>query len=401
MGAVTESTTGHLPVLALNCGSSSLKFGMYDCEMPLADARGSVLPALCTEPRRLGRVGDELRVKLICEGEAEEIGGENSSFWVNAPGGAKRKEQIRLSDHSTALGRALDALNDCGAPEPEAIGHRFVHGGPQVREHQRATAGVIEKLRAAVSFAPLHVPQALSVLDATQQRLPKTAQVVCLDTAFHRTMPDVAKTFALPREVREMGVERYGFHGLSLESILAQLDGVPERLVVAHLGNGASITAIRNGRSIDTTMGLTPTGGVMMGTRCGDLDPGVALYLMRRDGADAEKLERIFDHSSGLLGVSGKSSDVRELLAVRKQEAQADLALRMFCYQAKKAIAGMAAALGGIDALVFTGGIGEHAAELREEIFAGLGFLGHLEIRVLPSQEDLQIARITAGIIRN
>ncbi|MBV9767905.1 MAG: acetate/propionate family kinase, partial [Acidobacteriaceae bacterium] len=311
------------------------------------------------------------------------------------------KEQIPLPDHKTALERAVDALKARGAPEPEAIGHRIVHGGPKVRVHQRATARVIEELRAAVPFAPLHVPQALSVLEATQNLMPGAAQVICLDTAFHRTMPDVGKTFALPREIRDMGVERYGFHGLSLESILAQLDSVPARLIVAHLGNGASITAIHNGYSIDTTMGLTPTGGVMMGTRCGDLDPGIALYLMRQSTADAGQLEEIFDLHSGLLGVSGKGSDVRELIESRKQDTQADLALRMFCYQVRKAIAAMAAALGGIDSVVLTGGIGEHATALREEICAGLEFLGHFDIRVLRSQEDLQIARITAEIIRS
>ncbi len=259
--------------------------------------------------------------------------------------------------------------------------------------------GILEKLREAISFAPLHVPPALAVLDAMQQRLPYTPQVVCLDTAFHRTMPDVSKTFALPNEVRQMGIERYGFHGLSLESILAQLAPMPRRLVVAHLGNGASITAIREGQSIDTTMGLTPTGGVMMGTRCGDLDPGVMLFLMRDGFTSVEKLETLVDRRSGLRGISGKSSDVRELLNLREQDPDVDLALRMFCYQARKAIAAMAAALGGLDALVFTGGIGEHATELRTEICAGLDFIGEFRTLVLPSQEDLQIATITANLV--
>ncbi|MGA8028654.1 MAG: acetate/propionate family kinase [Bryobacteraceae bacterium] len=370
---MTDRRNG-LAVLALNCGSSSLKFGVYQCE------------------------GDA--AKPICEGEAEEIGRENSSFWVRAAGSEKRKDQIQFSDHRGALAHAMDALKRCGAPQPRAVGHRFVHGGPHIREHQRATAAVIDRLRAAVAFAPLHLPAALSVLEATEKNLPGVAQVVCLDTAFHRTMPDVSRTFALPAEVRKLGVERYGFHGLSLESIMAQLDTVPERLVAAHLGNGASITAIRNGKSIDTTMGLTPTGGIMMGTRCGDLDPGVLVYLMRNGYANPEMLEDLVNHRSGLLGVSGKSSDVRTLLSLRKQDAQVDLALRMFCYQARKAIAEMAAALGGLDALVFTGGIGEHAAEVREEICSGLSFLGEFRVMVLPSEEDLQIAKITAGLVQ-
>jgi acetate kinase len=179
-----------------------------------------------------------------------------------------------------------------------------------------------------------------------------------------------------------------------------QLDPVPERVVVGHLGNGVSLTAIRNGKSVDTTMGLTPTGGIMMGTRCGDLDPGVLLFLMRNGYGDGEKLETLCDHRSGLLGVSGLSSDTRELVRARPNNSNADLALRMFSYQVRKAIGSMAAALNGLDLLVFTGGIGEHAEEIRREITDGLTFLGKLEIKVLPAQEDLQIARITANLMR-
>jgi acetate kinase len=212
-------------------------------------------------------------------------------------------------------------------------------------------------------------------------------------------MPKVASTYALPEPVRQLGVERYGFHGLSLESIVAQFDSLPERLVVAHLGNGASITAIHIGRSIDTTMGLTPTGGVVMGTRCGDLDPGVVVYMMRNGYATSEQLETVFDRHSGLLGVSGTTSDVRELISKRATDKQADLALAIFCYQVRKAIAAMAAALGGLNALVFTGGIGEHANDLRNEICADLKFLGDVRVIVLPSQEDLQIAKISARFV--
>jgi len=362
-----------LPVLALNCGSSSLKFGLYLCQKQHAT--------------------------LAWEGEAEEIGRENSSFWATTDDGKRQKERINLPNHVAALAYAIDVLKRCNHRQPEAIGHRFVHGGPKVREHQLATASVVEQLRAAIAYAPLHVPAALSVLEATKQKIPGVAQVICLDTAFHRSMADVSKTFAFPDEIRELGIERYGFHGLSLESIIPQLDRLPKRLVIAHLGNGASVTAIRDGKSIDTTMGLTPTGGVMMGTRCGDLDPGVLLYLLRNGYSDASKLEDLFDHRSGLLGISGKSSDVRKLLTLRKQDTRVDLALRMFCYQARKAIAAMSAALGGIDALIFTGGIGENAAEVRNEICSGLGFLDKFQIMVIPAQENLQIARITAQIV--
>jgi acetate kinase len=331
-------------ILALNCGSSSLKFGLY----------------------RSGAGGGPV---LVREGEAQEI-----------------------RDHAAALAHTLEVLD---TNDIAAVGHRIVHGGADVRVHQPLTPQIKEKLRAAVAFAPLHLPAALSVIEATERKLPKARQVVCLDTAFHRKMPEVARTLALSAAARRLGVERFGFHGLSLESILAQMDSVPERLVVAHLGNGASITAIRDGQSIDTSMGLTPAGGIMMGTRSGDLDPGTIVYLMRKGYERAETLEALIDRESGLLGISETSSDVRELLRVRGKDARADLALKMFCYQAAKTIASMAAALHGLDVLVFTGGIGEHAAPLRDEICAHLKFLGDFQVRVLPAQEDLQIARIT------
>lgn len=361
-------------ILAVNCGSSSLKFGMYSVAVD--------------------------SVALLCEGEAEEIGGEHASFWVKtSKDKEKHTENVGLPDHAAAVRHAIEALRQSGAPEPAAVGHRFVHGGPDIREHQRVTPDVLKKLRAAVDYAPLHLPSALAAFDAIGQQLPNIGQAACLDTAFHRALPDVSKTYALPVSVRDLGVERYGFHGLSCESIIAQLNEIPERLIVAHLGNGSSVTAIRNGRSVDTSMGMTPTGGVMMGTRCGDLDPGVMLYLMRHGYGDPEVLEKLVDKQSGLLGVSEKSSDVRELLAMRDGDKQADLALRKFCYQVRKTIAGMAAAMSGLDVLVFTGGIGEHAAELRNEICLGLNFLGPFRTLVLRAEEDLQIARITAKLL--
>lgn len=361
-------------ILALNCGSSSLKFGLY--------AAGEGEP------------------KLLCEGEAEQVGSDGSSFWFKPNVKTDKQEQKpKLSTQAEALEHALKALKENGAPAPNAVGHRVVHGGPQLREHQKLTDEALQQLQSAVDYAPLHVPPALKVIEAVRNQMPEVPQVICLDTAFHRTMPDVSRCFALPSDVAELGVERYGFHGLSLESILKQLDPVPERLVVGHLGSGVSVTAIRSGKSVDTTMGLTPTGGVMMGTRCGDLDPGVLLFLMRNGYGDAEELETLCDHRSGLLGVSGLSGDSRELVRARSHDKGADLALRMFTYQVRKAIAAMAAALNGVDLLVFTGGIGEHAGEVRREITDGLTFLGKLEMAVLPAQEDLQIARITASLI--
>jgi acetate kinase len=243
------------------------------------------------------------------------------------------------------------------------------------------------------------MPAALAVLNEVDKRLPGLTQVACFDTAFHRTLPDVSRQFALSADVRRLGVERFGFHGLSLESVLAQMREIPGNLVIAHLGNGCSVTALKNGKSIDTTMGLTPTGGVMMGTRCGDLDPGILLFLMQHGFADRDRLSTLVDYQSGLLGISETTSDVRELLEKRGSDDRADLALRMFSYQVKKSIASMSAALGGLDQLVFAGGIGENNAELRNELAAGLGFLGRFEVAVIPSQEDLQIARITGGLL--
>jgi acetate kinase len=252
------------------------------------------------------------------------------------------------------------------------------------------------------------------------EQFPQRPQVVCLDTAFHAGLPDVARTLPLPAELRADGIERYGFHGLSCESIVRQLGGdLPERLVIAHLGNGASITAVRGGRSIDTSMGLTPTGGVIMGTRSGDLDPGVLVYLARRKNLGATQIEEVVNHRCGLAGLSGISGDMRRLHEAARSNADARLAIGMFCYSVRKQVAAMIAALGGLDLLVFTGGIGEHDARVRTAICDGLAWHGivldaarngasanlisapasHCPVRVLPAQEDAQIARHTRELI--
>src|SRR3954454_3458326 len=252
-------------ILALNCGSSSLKFGLY-------------------------RVNSG-NASLICEGEAEEIGGTHAQFWFShAEAEDKQKRALAIPDHQAALGQALQSMKNDGAPVPDAAGHRFVHGGPKLREHQVVRPEIIQTLEEAVSFAPLHMPAALAVLKEMANRIPGLPQVVCFDTSFHRKLPDVSRRFALPGDVTSLGVERFGFHGLSIESILAQMSDLPEKLVIAHLGNGCSVTAIKSGKSIDTTMGLTPTGGIMMGTRCGDLDPGVLLFLMQHGYGDRDRL---------------------------------------------------------------------------------------------------------------
>jgi acetate kinase len=306
-------------------------------------------------------------------------------------------------------------------PTPAAIGHRIVHGGPKLRQHCRIDDFVIGQLAAATAFAPLHVPSALAVIRFTSQHFLAVPQVACFDTAFHAGLMDVARVFPIPKELQSEGIQRYGFHGLSCESIVHQLvNELPDRLVIAHLGNGASVTAVKGGRSIDTSMGLTPTGGVIMGTRSGDIDPGVLVYLMREKKFDAAKLEELVNRRSGLLGISGIGSDMRQLHAAASSNADARLAIRMFCYSVRKQLAAMIAALDGADAVVFTGGIGENDGEVRAAICGGLSWIGlslddarnrsatnpisdttsRCRLLVLPSQEDEQIARHTWAIVR-
>jgi acetate kinase len=258
------------------------------------------------------------------------------------------------------------------------------------------------------------MPPALSVIRFAEAHFPTLPQVACFDTSFHAHMPDLARVLPIPYALRAEGVKRYGFHGLSCESIVRQLGGaLPSKLLIAHLGNGASITAVKDGQSIDTTMGLTPTGGIIMGTRSGDLDPGVLVYLARQKKLDATQLEELVDRRSGLLGVSGVSADLRDLHKVAHSTPDARLAIDMFCYSAAKQLAAMSAALGGVDTIVFTGGIGENDAQVRALICGHLGVIGvrlevahnldpgdpisdgasRCQVRVLPSQEDEQIAR--------
>ena len=249
----------------------------------------------------------------------------------------------------------------------------------------------------AKALAPLHVPPALTLLDFAQRRFADVPQVACLDTAFHNTMLEVARTLPIPKNLRMQGIERYGFHGLSCESIVRQLgEDVPKRLVIAHLGHGASVTAVAGGKSVDTSMGLTPSGGVIMSTRCGDVDPGVLAFVAREHDYRAESLAVLIDRQSGMPGVSGVSGDMRGLRQLADSNADAALAVAMFCYSVKKQIAAMVAVLGGVDSLVFTGGIGENDAATRASICEGLDAMDIIStastVRVMPAQEDVQIA---------
>jgi len=349
---VALDTLGASPVLALNSGSSSLKFALYS------------VGAASVEALLAGELEGELHAR-------------------------------------DAVSRVAQLISERELPAPAAIGHRVVHGGARLRRHCLIDDGVLGQLEAATAFAPLHVPQALSVIRFAQERFPGRPQAACLDTAFHAGLPEVARVLPIPKALRSEGIDRYGFHGLSCESIVRQLgDDLPDRLVIAHLGNGASVTAVRKGRSVDTSMGLTPTGGVIMGTRCGDLDPGVLLYLMRGKGFDAARLEDLVDHRSGLLGISGIGGDMRRLHEAARSSADARLAIEMFCYSVRKQVAAMIAALEGVDLLVFTGGIGEHDAEVRAAVVRGLAALASCPVRVLASEEDAQIAHHAWRLVR-
>ncbi|MFC6647081.1 acetate/propionate family kinase [Granulicella cerasi] len=363
-------------ILILNSGSSSLKFGLF-------------------------APGYEDEEQLL-SGSAEGIGRESGSLRIRAADGTVLREQSPvLESQPDALRSLAAALDEHLRTSPVAIGHRIVHGGPHLRNHQLLTPSVLDQLAAAEHFAPLHIPLALTLVKQAQEIFPQIPHFACFDTAFHNTMPEVATHLPLPQRYFEQGVMRFGFHGLSYESIVHRLGtAVPERAVFAHLGNGSSVTAVRNGLSIDTSMGLTPTGGVPMGTRTGDLDPGVLLYLMRSEGLGVDALEALVDRESGLFGLSKGESDMHQLLQrVAARDAAAVLALEGFCIAVRKFIASYAALMGGLDLLVFTGGIGEHSAEVREKICAGLSFLGldlgdrDGKLMVMRAEEELQMAR--------
>jgi acetate kinase len=315
------------------------------------------------------------------------------------------------ADHAAAVSSVLDQLDRRGIERPRVVGHRLVHGGPTHTQPAIVDDALIAALRHAIPFAPLHLPIELGAIAAVRTRFADVPQVVCFDTGFHRTLPEVARRFALPSARLGAGIRRYGFHGLSFEYIAASLPAARlRRAIFAHLGNGASMVAVRDGRSIDTTMGLTPTGGLVMGTRSGDLDPGLLLYLLDH-GCDARQLAQLVDHEAGLLAISETTSDMQQLLELRATEPRAALAIDVFCYTARKAIGALAAALGGIETLVFTGGIGEHAAPIRFEICRGLEHLGialddarnfagapiigqgRCEVHVIRTDEERMIAR--------
>ncbi len=380
-------------ILTLNPGSSSLKAGVYRID-----------------------AGETIEFALEIAG----VGLPGASLIVSSPDGQLEERRIEAATHPDALGRLLGELSERGLAEGIfGIGQRVVHGGTRYTAPVVITPDVIAYLRAIIALDPTHLPQAIAAIEATREAFPGVPQVACFDTAFHSNLPPVARDFPLPRAYTQRGIRRYGFHGLSYEYVLGALGSVDPRaamgrVLIAHLGNGASMAAVRGGICIDTTMGLTPAGGLMMGTRSGDLDPGVLLALLD-EGTTPADLSRLITGQSGLQGVSGISHDVRQLLAASATDAAAAHALDMFCYSARKFVGALATALGGIETFVFTGGIGEHAASIRARICDGLEILGieldahsnnddapvisshasRAVVRVIPTNEDLVVARHT------
>lgn len=372
----THRQADEATILVLNSGSSSLKFGLFT------------------------RAGDD--ECLLLEGSAEGIGRSDGSLRIKSPDGRVLVQQEQLLESQTdALQKLARVLAQQKFERPAVVGHRVVHGGPYLRTHQRLTPEVRQRLQDAVHFAPLHIPPALALIDEALTIFADAEHFVCFDTAFHATLPPRAAQLALPRRYAQAGVIRYGFHGLSYESLVTRLGAaLPPRAVFAHLGNGSSVCALRDGKSVDTSMGLTPTGGVPMGTRSGDLDPGVLLYLMRAEKLDVDALETLLNRQSGMAGYADGESDMQVL---EKRAAGGDegalLALEVFAIAVRKMIGGYAALLGGIDLLVFTGGIGEHSVGIRTRVCEGLEFLGLSEgdsagrVRVIHTEEERQIAR--------
>jgi acetate kinase len=359
-------------ILVLNGGSSSIKFAVFD---PRADVQ---------RPRR----------KLA--GAIGGVGGSDAELSIQSDDGKQSSRRVGAVDHAAAIAAVLDAIGERGFEKFAAVGHRIVHGGPDHFEPQRVDAKLLDDLRRIVDFAPEHLPQAIALIEAIGKRFASAAQIACFDTGFHRDLPAVSRTLPLPRRLEAIGVRRYGFHGLSYEYLLRELGRIGRageargRLILAHLGNGASLAAVHHGKPVDTTMGMTPAGGLVMSTRSGDIDPGMVQFLERRQGLSPEQFDRMVNHESGLLGVSQTSGDMRRLVEAAPADARAAEAVEIFCYSARKWIGAFAAALGGLDTLVFSGGIGEHQPAVRWRICQELRFLG-IELDSGRNEQNAQI----------
>jgi len=393
-----NSTTPH--ILTINGGSSSIKFALFEA-------------------------GPSLR--RILQGAMERIGRPDATLRMKGLNVEKESSRpVVAADHTAAVDVLMDAIMAREeAAALAAVGHRVVHGGPKYGQPQRITAEMVEELRQLGPFDPEHLPEEILLTEALRRRFPDLPQVACFDTAFHHDLPQVARMLPIPRRYEAKGVRRYGFHGLSYEFLMGELarQAGPEaahgRVILAHLGNGASLAAVRDGKPMDTSMSFTPTAGVPMSTRSGDLDPGLPWYLARTEGLSPKRFHEMVNFESGLLGISETSSDIRDLLDQETQDVRAAEALAMFCYQVKKWIGSFAAALGGLDTLIFAGGIGENAPVIRARICEGLEFLGvaleekrnatsaplisaeagRVAVRVIRTDEELTIARSVARVL--
>ncbi len=387
-------------VLTINGGSSSIKFALY-------------------------QTGDLQKRRLY--GKVDRIGlsGTNLTF-RDRTGKPQDSRRIAASDHKSAAKFLIDWLEEQdGFTSVRAVGHRVVHGMTHT-EPERVTPELLDELHRLRPYDPEHLPREIELMEAFRQRHPKLAQVACFDTAFHRSMPRVAKLLPIPRRFDAKGIQRYGFHGLSYAYLMEELARLGDpaatkgRVILAHLGNGASLAAVRNGKSIDTSMGFTPTAGLVMSTRTGDLDPGLLSFLVHEERMTTSRFGQMVNHKSGLLGVSQTSSDMRDLLAQEANDVRAAEAVALFCYQAKKWVGAFAAALGGLNTLVFAGGIGENMPAIRARICEGLDFLGielhearntknasqisttsgRVAVRVIRTDEELMIARSVIRVLR-
>jgi acetate kinase len=344
-------------ILTINGGSSSIKFALFQVD-----------PSL----------------RRVLEGRIERIGLPEAAFLVKGLNQADNFSRfVTAPDHTVAVAALMDWIEErSGRDALTAVGHRVVHGGSKYSKPQRITAEMVEELHQLSPFDPEHLPEEILLTEAFHRRFPDLPQVACFDTAFHHDLPRVARLLPIPRRYETQGVRRYGFHGLSYSFLMGELARLGDptastgRVILAHLGNGASMAAVRDGKSIDTSMGFTPAAGLVMSTRSGDLDPGLLWYLARTEKMSTKQFNEMINHESGLLGISETSSDLRDLLAREADDVRAAEAVALFCYQAKKWIGSFAAALGGLDTLVFAGGIGENAPLLRARICEGLGFLG-------------------------
>jgi acetate kinase len=372
-------------ILTINGGSSSIKFALF-------------------------KAGDSLR--RVLEGEIERIGLPEAALRVKGLNAADSFSRlVTAPDHRAAVGALMDWIEERGGrDELSAVGHRVVHGGPNYSNPQRITAEMIEELRRLCPFDPEHLPEEILLTEVFSRRFPDLPQVACFDTAFHHDLPRVARLLTIPRRYEAQGVRRYGFHGLSYAYLIEELARLGDpaaatgRVILAHLGNGASLAAVRDGKSVDTSMSFTPTAGPPMSTRSGDLDPGLVWYLARTEHMSAKQFNEMVNFQSGLLGVSETSSDMRDLLDRETPDVRAAEAVALFCYQVKKWIGAFAAALGGLDTLVFAGGIGENAPTVRARICDGLGFLGiELEAKRNAGNEGVISAptgRVAVRVIR-